>query len=180
MLAARAGHDAGLVAEAAPLLATGPDFLDRVTDAATGRTRMQSDHPACFDGDDSTAINAYCRRLLGEAPDSTPLRALLASLVRRDPAWVAPTLPAPPGPESFHVHLGAVVNHDAFLYGTRALAGAPGARGAAYGRAVTDLLLDNQVASGPEAGSWEPIGVWDRVGGRIYATAMAVRTLATP
>lgn len=179
VLAARAGRDAGLV-EAQPLLDTAPDFLDRITDAEAGRTRMQSDHPACFEGDDSTAINAYCRRLLGQAPDAAPLRALLASVARSEPSWTAVTLPEPSGPDLFEQHLGAVVNHDAWTYGVRALEGVPGARGKAWRETVRRLLLGTQVAEGEHSGSWDPIGVWDRVGGRIYATAMAVRSLAGP
>jgi hypothetical protein len=180
VLAARMGADAGLAKEAGPLLEAAPDFLDRVTDVESGRTRMQSDHPACFDGDDSTAINAYCRRLLGQAPDSAPLRALLTSVSRADPSWTAVVLPEATGKEMFHAHLGAVVNHDAFTYGVKALAQAPGARGKAWREAVRQLLVGNQVVEGEHAGSWDPIGTWDRVGGRIYATAMAVRALGGP
>ncbi len=43
---------------------------------------------------------------------------------------------------------------------------------------VGQLLLDNQRRGHEFKGSWDPIGVWARVGGRIYSTAMAVRTLA--
>ncbi len=179
-LAARAGADAGLVADSRPLLEALPDFLERVTDPETGRTRMLSDNPACFDGDDSTAINAYARRLLGEAPDSTPLARALASLSAGEVRWQEAVLPPAEGPSSFHAHLGPVVNHDAWTYGVRAMAGAPGAPAAAWRGAVRALLSRNQVADGPQAGSWEPIGVWDRVGGRLYATAMAVRALSEP
>ena len=179
-LAARAGADAGLAADSRPLLEALPDFLERVTDPETGRTRMLSDNPVCFDGDDSTAINAYARRLLGQAPGSAPLDRGLASLAASEVRWREAVLPAPEGPSAFHAHLGPVVNHDAWTYGVRALEGAPGARAAAWRGTVRALLTRNQVPDGSQAGSWEPIGVWDRVGGRVYATAMAVRALAGP
>jgi len=179
-LAARAGADAGLTADSRPLLDALPDFLERVTDPATGRTRMLSDNPACFDGDDSTAINAYARRLLGQAPGSAPLARGLASVAASEVRWREAVLPPAEGPSAFHAHLGPVVNHDAWTYGIRALEGAPGPRAAAWRATVRALLARNQVADGSQAGSWEPIGVWDRVGGRLYATAMAVRALAGP
>jgi hypothetical protein len=178
VLAAHAGKDAGLDAESKPLLDALPDFLERVTDPETGRTRMLSDNAACFDGDDSTAINAYARRLIGQAPTSAPLDRSIASLAAKAPAWEEAKLPPPEGPSAFHVHLGAVVNHDAWTYGVKALEGAPGAKAPAWRAAVRALLTRNQVSDGTHSGSWEPIGVWDRVGGRLYATAMAVRALA--
>lgn len=178
--AARDGAAAGLEAESRPILKALPDFLARVTDVETGRTRMLSDHPYCFEGDDSTAINGYARHLIGEAPDSKPQRTVLASIARADPQWKDALLPEPTGPEAFHAHLGPVVNHDALTYGVKALAGAPGERAPAWRAKVRDMLIANQVTRGVHAGSWEPIGVWDRVGGRIYSTAMAVRALAGP
>jgi hypothetical protein len=179
-LAARAGVDLGLTAEAGPLVEALPHYLERVTDPATGRTRMLAEVPVCFDGDDSTAINAYARRLLRQDPASSPLSLALASLAARSPRWAAAVLPEPEGVHAFEAHLGAVVNHDAWTYGVRALEGASGEAGRAWRDAVRALLVRNQVRSGPHAGSWEPIGVWDRVGGRLYATAMGVRCLAGP
>lgn len=177
-LAARAAHDAGLVQEARPLLQALPDFLDRVTNPATGRTAMLSDIPACFDGDDSTAINAFARRMAGQSPDQPPTSLALASLAGREPRYAPAEIPLGAGSEAFHAHLGAVVNLDAWTYGIRAGAAAASPRVQAWRAALRALLVRNQVSTGPQAGSWEPLGVWDRVGGRLYATAMAVRALA--
>ncbi len=179
-LAARAGADAGLAAQAAALLAALPDFLDRVTDPASGRAQMLADLPACFEGHDSTAINAWCRRLAGQDPAAAPLRPVLAALTALPVAWREAALPPPRDARAYTHHLGAVVNHDAFTHAALALEGAPGARAAALRRAIRRLLAEHQVREGEHAGSWEPIGVWDRVGGRLYATAMALRVLARP
>ena len=179
-LAARAGADAGLTAEAKPLLDALPDFLDRVTDPPTGRTRMLSDNPACFDGDDSTAINAYARRLLGQAATSAPLKLSLASLTSTAPAWNAVKLPPADSVLAFHQHLGPVVNHDAWTYGVRATDGAASDAEKAWRTRVRALIVRHQNTSGDHVGAWEPEGVWDRVGGRIYSTAMAVRALTGP
>ena len=37
-----------------------------------------------------------------------------------------------------------------------------------------------QRAEGPERGSWDPIGVWDYAGGRVYSTAMIALCLEAP
>lgn len=179
-LAASAGAAAGLEAHSRPLLQALPDFLDRVTDPATGRTQMLADLPACFEGEDSTAINAYCRRLAGQDPQKAPLRLTLAALCRVPPAWRPAVLPPADGVGAFARHLGPVVNHDAFTYAVLALTDVPGARAPLQREAIRRLLIEHQVTGGEHAGSWEPIGVWDRVGGRLYATAMAVRALAPP
>ena len=38
-------------------------------------------------------------------------------------------------------------------------------------------LLERQVKTGPNSGSWEPSDRWGRAGGRVYATAMAALSL---
>lgn len=171
LIAAKGATRAGLAREAEPILEPALDFLDRVTDEATGRTAMFSEHPYCFDGHDSTAINAYCRRLLGQDPAEPPLSLALASIAQAPLDWRAPG-----DLTDHHRALGAVVNHELWFHGFFALAGVPD--GAGFRTRVLALLLANQCREGEQAGSWDPIGVWDRVGGRIYATVMAIRTLA--
>ena len=47
----------------------------------------------------------------------------------------------------------------------------------AWNSALTAVLLDTQVAGGPEAGSWRPNTVWGGYGGRVYTTAIAALSL---
>jgi hypothetical protein len=47
----------------------------------------------------------------------------------------------------------------------------------AWNSALTTVLLDTQVASGPDAGSWHPNTVWGGYGGRVYTTAVAALSL---
>ena len=68
----------------------------------------------------------------------------------------------------------------AFCACSTAAAYAPGARAQAQRAALRALLTDSEAAAGEHAGAGEPIGVWDRVGGRLYATAMGVRALIDP
>jgi hypothetical protein len=173
LIAATAARAMGLARDSEPLLEPALDFLDRVTDEETGRTVMWAAIPQCFDGHDSTAINAFCRRLLGQHPESEPLSLSLASFAKAPLAWKAA------GDLSEHDRaLGTVVNHELWFHGARAFEGVPAGESWLFPEKVRKLYLENQVRAGEHAGSWDPIGVWDRVGGRIYATAMAIRTLA--
>ncbi|MHC5011319.1 MAG: hypothetical protein ACYTG6_10265, partial [Planctomycetota bacterium] len=176
LIAASAAAAAGLEHEARPLLEPALDFLGRVTDPDTGRTVMLGEHTHCYDGHDSTAINAFSRRLLGEAPDARPLALSLASLADAPLEWRAATNLDPHHPVD--EPLGAVVNHEFWYHAARAFEGTPGPAAEGFIARLTSLLVANQEVDGEREGSWAPIGVWDRVGGRIYATAMAVRTLA--
>lgn len=45
---------------------------------------------------------------------------------------------------------------------------------------VQKLLLDTQVTTGHATGSWAPAGHYDAIGGRLYATALAICILETP
>ena len=42
---------------------------------------------------------------------------------------------------------------------------------------LRDLLIEEQIAYGPQAGSWDPKGVWGRYGGRVYSTALSTLCL---
>ena len=72
---------------------------------------MIAERPHCFDGYDSTAINAYCRRLLGEASSAPTLSRVLGVLTQADLAWRAAPDPSKEGYDLGHA-LGGIVNHD--------------------------------------------------------------------
>ena len=42
---------------------------------------------------------------------------------------------------------------------------------------MRDLLVSEQIKTGRNAGSWDPIDRWGGSGGRIYSTAMATMCL---
>jgi hypothetical protein len=177
LIAATAASAAGLKLESAPLLDPALDFLDRVTNEETGRAQMFSDQPHCFDGHDSTAINAYCRCLLGQDPGTGLLATALDSIAQVEIEWRG--LEERKRPYAITEALGAVVNHELWFHGTSALRGRRTPSASRFRQRVLALLIKNQRSVGKRRGSWDPIGVWDRVGGRIYATAMATRTLAS-
>lgn len=177
VLAARAAQAAGLKAEATPLLEPLLDFLDRITDTTTGHTTMlQELAPFDFDGHDSAAINAVCRRAVGQSPDAPGLAPILA-LVARAPVIWKPFEPKPTD-HTTPRKLGGSINYELWFHGVRALAGIDSEAARAFTRSVRALLLAHQTQHLGLGGSWEPNGIWSRVGGRVYSTAMALRTLA--
>jgi hypothetical protein len=64
-----------------------------------------------------------------------------------------------------------------WYYGTLAMYQYGGKPGERWNAAVRDPLIDQQVADGDNAGSWDPNGPWGRYGGRLYSTAVATLTL---
>ena len=46
-----------------------------------------------------------------------------------------------------------------------------------WNAAMRPALVDNQRKDGDEKGSWDPISVWGRDGGRIYSTALSTMIL---
>jgi hypothetical protein len=64
-----------------------------------------------------------------------------------------------------------------WYYGTLAMFQYGGEPWEAWNKSVRDLLISEQLRTGPNAGSWEPRDRWGGAGGRIYSTAMATMCL---
>jgi hypothetical protein len=98
--------------------------------------------------------------MLGQDPKTTPaLNAGADLLMRRLPRWA-------PG------DVDAVY----WYFGTSALCQLGGPRWDEW-RAAMQVVLVSQCTEGPAAGSWDPIGVWDEVGGRVFVTALHAMAL---
>jgi hypothetical protein len=123
------------------------------------------------DGPPTTSMTAeayYCRLLLGEtgveaidqAAASEARRQLLGALPSRERInlyyWYYATL-------ALH-HRSQMSDMDAAAWRT-------------WNDAITRTLLETQVASGADAGSWNTNTVWGGYGGRVYTTAMAAMCL---
>jgi hypothetical protein len=115
-----------------------------------------------------TAEALYCRLLLAEMggaeidelASSEAMRQLLATLPNRQRMnlyyWYYATL---------------ALHH-------RSLAGdANAAAWRAWNDAITSVLLESQLTTGPDAGSWNTNTMWGGYGGRVYTTAMATMCL---
>ncbi len=69
------------------------------------------------------------------------------------------------------------MNYYSWYYGTLATFQYGGEPWRRWNEQLRDLLVSEQVTSGPFAGSWEPRGVWGPYGGRVYTTAIATLCL---
>lgn len=73
---------------------------------------------------------------------------------------------------------GSSIDYYYWFYGSQALFHA-GTGWSKWNSALHRALLPAQKTSGPDAGSWDPIGAWGFAGGRTYTTAIGVLTLET-
>jgi len=128
-------------------------------------SRLPGDHATRFppaNGETMTAAAAAGRLLLGQRAAEQPVLAAAARVIAG----------APPRWEPGHV--------DAYYWywGTCAMANLGEPWASAWNGAL-GTLVDHQRTGGNCAGSWDPVGVWDETGGRVFATALCTLSLAT-
>ena len=46
-----------------------------------------------------------------------------------------------------------------------------------WNEAMRDMLIRHQVKEGEMRGSWDPVGLWGDIGGRVYSTALVALDL---
>lgn len=105
-----------------------------------------------------TAEAAFCRQLLGAAPDEPAVREAL-DLIARSP------------PDRSHP------NAYTWYYATLASFHAGGPQWDAWNARLQAALLPLQRHDGTFDGSWDPDPVWGGHGGRVYSTALSAMTL---
>jgi len=163
-----AAKDAGLEVDPAALDG-GLAWIDEMTDPSTGRIgydtvgSLSSRTPANGHfprerGEAMTAVGLLCRIFLGQELDDTPLLRRHADLlVRSLPEW---------DPEAY----GCDMYY--WYYGTYAMYQLGGTHWKRWERSMLDAVVRSQSRDGDEAGSWDPVGPWGHVGGRVYSTAL--------
>jgi len=107
------------------------------------------------------ALATHGRMLAGEAGDSDAVKKATALLLGRMPEW--PVEKSAIDPAFWH-------------HGTLALSKVGGDAWQKWRNAVSVAVCKSQIASGHEAGSWDPAGPWSNEGGRVYSTALMVIT----
>ena len=152
----------------------GLSWIDEVSDPATGRcgydtfgsTSARSDvnvHYPREKGEAMTAAALWTRFLLGQDPESSDILTRHADLLRRvRPVWE---------PESF----GCDMYY--WYFGTLGMYQMGGSHWKAWEQALWPAIVDSQRTDGHARGSWDPVGPWGYVGGRIYSTAMMAMCL---
>ncbi|MCA8957518.1 MAG: hypothetical protein KDC87_15700 [Planctomycetes bacterium] len=156
-------------------LADAMRFLDGVTDPATGRSgyRIRGDrssrygeqHAERFPVEKTEALTAatlVCRQLLGQR--SQTMDHATQRLIERPPIW--------DGTGGVDVYYWYHASHALFQVGGNAFA--------AWNRDLHAAVLGNQRRGGHLDGSWDPVGAWGSIGGRVYATAMITLALQAP
>ncbi len=120
-----------------------------------------------------TAVGVLCRLFAGEKRIDPLLKRSVGSLMRHLPEWRKKT----------HDRR-STINFYYWYYGTFAMFQFGGRYWHRWNEAMQESLLKSQRKKGDapgggscEHGSWDPIGEWGAVGGRVYATAMGALTL---
>ncbi len=111
-------------------------------------------------GEAMTAAALFGRFLLDQDPSEKPIMKKAAQvLLAKPPVWAK-----------------GHIDPYYWWFGTQAMFQIGGE---AWGRwrQYLPVLMVTQRTDGNAAGSWDPIGVWDVEGGRVYATAMHTLTL---
>lgn len=172
-MACLAGRELGEPIDAESLQNTSTWFR-LVTDAAGRAGYTRAGEPSSRDvrnaslfppstGEAMTAAAVWCRQCLGDTPAKEPqLVAGRDLLAKKPPEWK----PAE-----------GKVDYCYWFFGSEAMRRLGGEGAAQWQRAVAAALLQGQRKDGTAAGSWDPVDPWGDIGGRLYATAMAVLAL---
>jgi hypothetical protein len=143
---------------------TSPDGRAGYSKQGEPSSRMPGDYGQRFPvggGEAMTAAATFARFFLGQTPKEKPILLRSAQVLRDNPPrWT---------PEK----IDAVYWH----FGTHAALQLGGDTWDVWRRTHADLVA-NQCRDGNRAGSWEPIGVWDEAGGRVFVTALYTLSLA--
>jgi gluconolactonase len=172
VLALQAAEAAGLEADSAWRTGCGR-WLDEVSDATglhgyTKRgepsSRLPGDHGRRFpvsSCEPLTAIGVVCRAMLGQEPTAgSVMDAAADRLVSKPPVWSVGDGRADP----YY-----------WFWASDAMRQVGGVRWRAWRRALEAAAVPNQRRSAQgeaAAGSWDPVGPWGEVGGRVYSTAL--------
>ncbi|MCK6459820.1 MAG: hypothetical protein L6Q95_07985, partial [Planctomycetes bacterium] len=127
--------------------------------AAASKLRDPDTNQAC------TAGGVWVRLLTGGGFSSEPGLKGLHSITAHPPAWKHPL-----AIDECYWHWGALV-----------VAQARGSRAYEHVRERWRDPLERELLSHQAAdGSWDPVGIWGRTGGRVFSTAMATLALLAP
>ena len=125
-------------------------------------------------------LTAAMRELLGVGLDSEAHRRSMALLATKRPAWKISFRTATVRGQELEVQVGHLSMYQ-WWYGTIATHQAGGATWSSWWGKLKGALVGHQVDSGCAAGSWDPVGEYERLtGGRVFATALGVLMLQEP
>ena len=171
-----AARDAGLTVKGHALEGA-LSWLDEASDPATGRCGYDTfgslsnrtsanDHFPREKGEAMTAVALFARLLLGQNPEEEMILEKHVDLLKRTPPeW---------DPDGFGCDMFY------WCFGTYAMAQMRGSSWKSWNSSLKSAVLDSQRQDGDSKGSWDPIGPWGYVGGRVYSTALMALCLEAP
>jgi hypothetical protein len=142
---------------------TGDDGRAGYSKQGEPSSRKPGDHSERFPvggGEAMTAAATMSRFFLGQDPQTKPIMKASADvLASKPPSWEKGNIDA--------VY---------WYFGTYAMVQMGGAHWRAWERSL-GALVENQRKDGNLVGSWDPVGVWDEDGGRVFVTALYAMAL---
>ncbi|MCB9833022.1 MAG: terpene cyclase/mutase family protein [Planctomycetes bacterium] len=151
-------------------LAWALDFIEEMTDEESGRTGylragevpvreagMEGEFPGS-ESESLTAVAVLSRIFGGQDPAENRMVKLGAELLSKKlPVWD---------------RARGSIDMYYWYYGTLAMFQVGGEHWRRWNAAMTSAVLETQRADGNFCGSWDPVGAWGQVGGRVYSTAL--------
>jgi hypothetical protein len=131
-----------------------------------------------------TTTNAHLstamRALLETGTESTAHRRSMALLAKKRPVWKISFRKAKVRGKEIDVQVGHLSMYQ-WWYGTIATHQAGGSTWTSWWSKLKGALVGHRRKSGCAAGSWDPVGEYERLtGGRVFATALGVLMLQEP
>ena len=108
-------------------------------------------------GEALTAAGLWARHLMGVGDGGAPNDGFVKTILGRVPVWLDDV----PANDMYY-----------WLYGTLAIYQTGGKAWKTWNRSFIATARKMQVGKGGASGSWDPVGPWGYVGGRVYATAV--------
>ena len=147
-------------------MVTTPDGRHGYTKGGERSSRLPGTHSEQFPnekGEALTAAGLYCRLVLGQKPAQQPAIPRAAKLLAAKP----PKWSKDEGTIDFYY----------WFYGTFAMSRMGGEDLRTWNEHLRAAVLVHQAQEGSASGSWDPVGVWGDIGGRVASTALAVLSL---
>jgi len=142
-----------------------PDGRHGYTKQGEGSSRMPGKHATQFPiekGEALTAAGLFCRFFLKQDPKDKPvMKAAADRIAAKPPQWSK----------------DGTIDYYYWYYGTYAMFQMGGQHWRTWNKNLNHALTKHQVQTGSAAGSWDPSGVWGKIGGRVCSTALAVLSL---
>lgn len=155
VMAMKSASQAGITVDPAALRGAA-DWMTRVTPRAdSGRYAYRPGEPPSRP---MTAEGMFIHQLLGVPRDDARMERSIRFILEDLPDWQRP-------------------NTYFWYYATLALHQHQGEPWRVWNERLTEVLLENQHKHGLQSGSWDPVGQWAHIGGRVYQTALCTLML---